>query len=60
MLFRSKLFSTDDAGKAVRYRVLVQANGTDKSVVSVQTAQGAAETGEVAQRIIGMLMNQLK
>ena len=58
-IFR-KLFSTDDAGKAVRYRVLVQANGTDKSVVSVQTAQGAAETGEVAQRIIGMLMNQLK
>lgn len=58
-IFR-KLFSTDDAGKAVRYRVLVQASGTDKAMVSVQTAQGAAETGEVARRIIGMLMNQLK
>ena len=55
-----KFFSTDDAGKAVRYRVLVRSEGTDKSVVSVQTAQGAPEKGEVAQRIIGMLMNQLK
>lgn len=58
-IFR-KLFGSDDAGKAVRYRVLVRANGADKSMVSVQTAQGAAETGEVAQRIISMLMNQLR
>jgi outer membrane protein assembly factor BamC len=55
-----KFFGTDDAGKAVRYRVIVQPNGDGKSLVSVQTAQGVAESGEVAKRIIGMLINQLK
>lgn len=55
-----KFFGTDNAGKAVRYRVIVQPNGDGKSLVSVQTAQGLAESGEVAKRIIGMLVNQLK
>lgn len=45
--------------EALRYRVLVKAGG-DKTHVSVQNSVGAAETGDNAQRIIGLLAGELR
>lgn len=56
----SRLFGGDGkSGTPVRYRVLVKADGP-KVVVSVQTGQGAAETGEPARQIIGLLSAELR
>jgi outer membrane protein assembly factor BamC len=58
--FLSKLFGGDGKGSGpVRYRVLVKAEGT-KVKVSVQTSQGAPETGTPAQQIIGLLTTELR
>ncbi len=45
--------------EALRYRVLVKAAG-DKTNVSVQNSVGAPETGDNAQRIIGLLAGELR
>jgi outer membrane protein assembly factor BamC len=45
--------------EALRYRVLVKGDGP-KTNVSIQNSVGVAETGENAQRIIGLLSNELK
>jgi len=58
--FFAKLFGKDDAGAGpVRYRILVKADA-DRTKVSVQNAQGAAEAGEAAQRIAKLLLDELK
>ncbi len=59
--FFSRLFSRKDSGPLgpVRYRVSVKAEG-DNSVVSVLNAEGAPEAGEAGQRIITMLLQDLK
>jgi outer membrane protein assembly factor BamC len=44
---------------AVRYRVAVQGSG-EKTTVSVLTSAGAPETGENGQRILGLLVNELR
>lgn len=45
--------------EALRYRVLVKGDGP-KTNVSIQTSAGAAETGDNAQRIIGLLSNEIR
>lgn len=57
--FFARIFGGDRAAGPLRYRVLVKADG-DKTRVSVQNAQGAAETGEIAQKIVASLVNELR
>jgi outer membrane protein assembly factor BamC len=45
--------------EALRYRVLVKGDG-GKTNVSVQNSVGVPETGENAQRILGLLSNELR
>lgn len=58
--FFAKLFGkTDPAGGPLRYRVQVKGDG-DRSTVTVLNSQGAPEAGENAQRIVGLLLDELK
>ena len=59
--FFGKLFSRDAEAStaAVRYRVQVKGQGTT-TLVSVLTSAGAPEAGENGQRIIALLVNELK
>ena len=58
--FFSKLFSGDkDSARPQRVRVLVKATG-NKSMVTVQSADGAADNSEQARTIIGKLIDQMK
>jgi outer membrane protein assembly factor BamC len=44
---------------ALRYRIQLKASGT-KTLLSVQDASGNADTGENAQRIVGLLTSELR
>ena len=44
----------------VRYRVTVKPSGEAASLVQVQNSQGAPETGEAGQRIVRLLLEDLK
>jgi outer membrane protein assembly factor BamC len=60
--FLAKLFSfgkSDAAQTPVRYRIAVKAEG-DRTNVSVQNAQGGPESGSVGQRIVALLVDDLK
>jgi outer membrane protein assembly factor BamC len=59
--FFAKLFGAKDdpAGGPARYRVSVKADG-ERSTVAVLNGQGAPEGGEVGQRIVGLLVEDLK
>ncbi|MDO9285088.1 MAG: outer membrane protein assembly factor BamC [Aquabacterium sp.] len=58
--FIAKLFGADkDAARPQRVRVLVKGTGA-KSMVTVQTADGAADNSEQARTIIGKLIDQMK
>ncbi len=58
--FFSRLFGRDQKRATTdRYRVAVKSEG-NASTVSVQNAQGAPDTGEVAQRIAKSLLDDLK
>jgi outer membrane protein assembly factor BamC len=59
--FLSKLmfWKTDDKDKPENYRVLV-AEASPKSLVSVQDANGAQDRSDVADRILGLIRDQLK
>jgi outer membrane protein assembly factor BamC len=60
--FFSRLLSfgkSDDAAAPVRYRIAVKGEG-DRTTVSVQTSQGAPENTEVGQRIVTLLVDDLK
>lgn len=58
--FFSRLFSNaPDPSAPVRYRISVK-GGADKSTVSVLTASGESEVGENGQRIVALLVNELK
>jgi outer membrane protein assembly factor BamC len=43
-----------------RYRIVVKADGTARTQVSVQDAQGAPENGDVGKRIVSVLVEDLK
>ncbi len=60
--FFAKLFSFGkklDNGAPIQYRVVVKSSG-DRSVVTVQSAEGAPENGDVAKRITALLLDDLK
>ncbi len=60
--FFAKLFSfgkTDAASAPQRYRIALKAAG-DKTGIAVQNSQGGAESGEIAQRIVAVLIEELK
>jgi outer membrane protein assembly factor BamC len=58
--FFAKLFSKSDASATPqRYRIAVKAEG-DRTNVTVQNAQGAPESSEVGQRIVSLLVDDLK
>jgi outer membrane protein assembly factor BamC len=61
--FFARLFNLgrggDDAAAPGRYRVAVKSEG-ERTTVSVQNLQGAPENGEIGQRIIGLLVEDLK
>jgi outer membrane protein assembly factor BamC len=61
--FFARLFNLgrggDDAAAPGRYRVAVKSEG-ERTTVSVQNPQGAPENGEIGQRIIGLLVEDLK
>lgn len=56
----SRLFSgSSNPQAALRYRIALKPAG-DKTTVSVQNSTGAADSGENAQRIVGLLVNELR
>jgi outer membrane protein assembly factor BamC len=57
--FFSKLFNKTDAAAPVRYRIAVKGDG-EKTNVSVQNSQGAPEVSDVAQRIVALLVDDLR
>jgi outer membrane protein assembly factor BamC len=61
--FFSRIFSfgkkKDDESTLSRYRVAIKADG-NASTVSVLDAKGAPENGPVGQRIVGLLVDDLK
>ena len=60
--FFAKLFSfgkKKDNGAPIQYRVVVKGAG-DRSTVSVQSAEGVPESGDVAKRITTLLLEDLK
>jgi outer membrane protein assembly factor BamC len=60
--FFSKLFSfgkSDATGAPVRYRIAVKGEG-DKTNVTVQNSQGSPEASDVGQRIVSLLVDDLK
>jgi outer membrane protein assembly factor BamC len=59
--FFSKLFGgSKETGKPARYRIEVKRGGTENTTVSVLNSQGAPDNGEIAQRIVGLLVDDLK
>ena len=57
--FLSKLLSKDEPANPVKYRITLKSQG-DKTVVSVLNSAGAPETSPVAQKIVGLLQDDLK
>jgi outer membrane protein assembly factor BamC len=60
--FFSKLFTfgkSDNTGAPVRYRIAVKGEG-DKTNVTVQNSQGTPEASDVGQRIVSLLVDDLK
>jgi len=59
--FFGKLFGSKPAASTatVRYRIQVKGQG-QKTIVSVLSSAGAPEAGENAQRMVGLLVNELK
>ncbi len=58
-IFQRMFGRTDTDTAPVKYRVSVKAEA-DKSVVAVLNSQGAAEAGEHGQRIVEILLGELK
>ncbi|HSB98404.1 MAG TPA: outer membrane protein assembly factor BamC [Burkholderiaceae bacterium] len=58
--FFAKLFTADSsAGTPQRYRIAVKRAG-EKTQVAVQSSQGAPENSETGQRIVALLVDELK
>jgi outer membrane protein assembly factor BamC len=57
--FFGKLFGKSDVAPPVRYRIAVKGEG-DKTNVTVQNSQGSPEASDVGQRIVALLVDDLK
>jgi outer membrane protein assembly factor BamC len=55
----AKIFGKDDAANPVKYRISLKPQG-DRTVVSVLDAKGTPETSAAAQKIVGLLAEDLK
>jgi outer membrane protein assembly factor BamC len=49
-----------DAASPVRYRIALKGDGDQRTSVTVQNSQGAPEASDVGQRIVGLLVEDLK
>lgn len=60
--FLSRLFGRAGDGPSgpARYRIAVKGDGSDRTTVSVLDATGAPEAGEVGQRIVAVLVEDLR
>ena len=58
--FLQRLLGADKDARPSRYRVLLKADGAQKTQVSVQNSQGEPDNSEAARQIIGRLMDDLK
>lgn len=61
--FFSRIFSfgkSDEASNLARYRVSVKGEGESSTTISVLSAQGANNTGDVGKRIVNLLVEDLK
>lgn len=57
--FFAKLFSSDKGATPQRYRIAVKRAG-EKTQVAVQSSQGSPENSETGQRIVALLVEELK
>lgn len=57
--FFSRLFGAQAAEGPVRYRIALEAAG-EKTTISVQTSAGEPEAGQDAQRIVALLVDELR
>jgi outer membrane protein assembly factor BamC len=58
--FFSKLFSSDKANTELqRFRIALKRAG-EKTQVAILNSQGAPEAGEAGQRIVALLVEELK
>jgi len=57
--FLSRLFARDDVADPVKYRIALKSQG-EKTTVSVLNASGAPEASPTAQKIVGLLQEDLK
>jgi outer membrane protein assembly factor BamC len=60
--FFARLFSSgsDEAGKAVRYRIALRAGSPDKTMIAVQSGDGSPVAPSTGQRIASVLVTELK
>jgi len=60
--FFSRLFSgkNEEGSPALRYRIAVQNDGSERTMVSVLNSTGGPEGSETGQRIVGLLINELR
>jgi outer membrane protein assembly factor BamC len=57
--FLARLFGARAPEGPVRYRIVLEGAG-EKTLISVQTSAGAPETGEDGQRIVALLVDELR
>lgn len=60
--FFSRIFSSskDKEKSAAKYRIAVKGSGSDVSNITVQNGEGKPEVSDVADKILGLLNDQLK
>ena len=60
--FLSRLFSSksEEGVPALRYRISVVGQGSERTRVSVLGATGAADAGATGQRIVALLVDELR
>ena len=57
--FFSRIFSSDKDKDAKRYRILVKSDGS-ASFITVQNNDGGAENSKASEKILGLILEQLK
>ncbi len=58
--FFTRLFGSEEAGAAQRYRLAVKTAGANKTVLTVLNDAGVADNGETAQQIAKVLLTELR
>jgi outer membrane protein assembly factor BamC len=58
--FWGRLFGRDGPGGPARYRIALKRDGESRTTVAVQNAQGAPANGDAGQRIVSLLVEDLR